>query len=192
MLYSRIALQCQQREALRKAPLYVHLLACLSDTRTPYIETPTRRAASRMTAVANTTSIRQRREATVNEHIDAENRHDIEGIIATFHHPRYEVNGEPSEGEEAVRELLQILMQGFPDLNAEIVKLRHLEDGVLVEGLITGTHAGEWVGIAPSGNRINMRVVSIFEFDEDRLMCEKAYMDVATMLAQVGVLPRVG
>jgi predicted ester cyclase len=58
--------------------------------------------------------------------------------------------------------------------------------------LITGTHAGEWVGIAPSGNRINMRVVSIFEFDEDRLMCEKAYMDVATMLAQVGVLPRVG
>jgi predicted ester cyclase len=47
------------------------------------------------------------------------------------------------------------------------------------------------VGIAPSGNRINMRVVSIFEFDEDRLMCEKACMDVATMLTQVGVLPRV-
>jgi hypothetical protein len=38
----------------------------------------------------------------------------------------------------------------------------------------------------------NIRVVSIFEFDDDRLVCEKAFMDVATMLTQVGMLPQVG
>ena len=48
------------------------------------------------------------------EHVAAENRHDVEATIATFHRPRYEVNGEPSEGEAAVRELLQGLMEGFP------------------------------------------------------------------------------
>ena len=52
-----------------------------------------------MTAVENITSLRQRREETVKQHIEAENRHDIEATIATFHRPRYEVNGEPSDGE---------------------------------------------------------------------------------------------
>ena len=43
--------------------------------------------------------LRERREAIILEHIDAENRHDVEGTIATFHRPRYEVNGVPSDGE---------------------------------------------------------------------------------------------
>ncbi len=36
-----------------------------------------------MTAVDNITSLRQRREAIVNQHAEAENRHDIEATIAT-------------------------------------------------------------------------------------------------------------
>ena len=38
-----------------------------------------------MTAVDNITSLRQRREAIVNQHAEAENRHDVEATIATFH-----------------------------------------------------------------------------------------------------------
>ncbi len=145
-----------------------------------------------MTAVDNITSLRQRRQAIVNEHAEVENRHDVEATIATFHRPRYEVNGEPSDGEEAVRELLQGLMGGFPDLHVETVRLRHMDDGVLVEGLITGTHNGGWAGIPPTGCPIEVPAVGIFEFDEDRLLCEKVYMDVATLLTQIGVLPTIG
>jgi hypothetical protein len=71
-----------------------------------------------MTAVDNITSLRQRREAIVKQHVEAENRHDIDATIATFHRRRYEVNGEPSDGEAAVRELLQGLMHGMPDPHA--------------------------------------------------------------------------
>jgi steroid delta-isomerase-like uncharacterized protein len=144
-----------------------------------------------MTAVDDITSLRQRREETVIQHIEAENRHDIEATIATFHRPRYEVNGEPSDGEEAVRELLQGLTHGLPDLYTETVRLRHLDDGVLVEGIITGTHDGEWAGIQPSGNRVNVPLVGIFEFDGDRLLCEKVYLDMVTVLTQMGVLPAI-
>ena len=63
-----------------------------------------------MTAVDNITSLRQCREAIVKQHAEAENRRDIEATIATFHRPRYEVNGKPSDGETAVRELLQGFM----------------------------------------------------------------------------------
>jgi len=138
-----------------------------------------------MTAVDNITSLRQRREAIINQHADAENRHDIEATIATFHHPRYEVNGVASDGEEAVRELLQGMMHGLPDLHAEIGKMRHADDAVFGEGFIAGTHDGEWAGIPPTGCRVEFPVVGIFEFDGDRLLCEKVYFDMATVLTQI-------
>ncbi|OBB89331.1 hypothetical protein A5760_01980 [Mycobacterium colombiense] len=144
-----------------------------------------------MTVVDSTTSIRQRREAIVNQHVEAENRHDVEAAIATFHHPRYELNGVPSEGKAAVGELLQGLMHSMSDFHAKTVRLRHMDDGVLVEGFIIGTHDGEWAGIPPSGNRLNFPLVGIFEFDGDRLLCEKVSFDMATVLTQMGVLPAI-
>ncbi|OBH90468.1 ester cyclase [Mycobacterium sp. E2733] len=145
-----------------------------------------------MTAVDDITSLRQRREAIVNQHVEVENRHDVEATIATFTQPRYEVNGVPSDGEDAVRELLQGLMVGFPDLHAELGRMRHADDAIFGEGLITGTHDGEWAGIPPTGRRIEIPIVGIFEFDGDRLLCEKVYFDMANVLMQMGVLPPIG
>jgi predicted ester cyclase len=56
---------------------------------------------------------------------------------------------------------------------------------------LTRTHDGEWAGIPPSGNHINVPVVGIFEFDGGRLLCEKVYLDMATVLTQMGALPAV-
>lgn len=145
-----------------------------------------------MTAIHDITSLRQRREEIVMQHADAENRHDVEATIATFHRPRYEVNGQLSDGTSAVRELLQGLMNAFPDLHAEIGKLRHADNAVFGETLITGTHYGEWAGIPATGRRVEVPVAAIFEFDGDKLLCEKVYMDFAAVLTQIGVLPEIG
>jgi len=32
-------------------------------------------------------------------------------------------------------------------------------------------------------------VATLFEFDEDRLLCERVYFDFATVLRQLGVIP---
>ena len=134
-------------------------------------------------------SLRERREAIVLEHVEAENRHDVEATIATFHRPRYEVNGEPSDGEAAVRELLQGMMDGFPDFHAETTKMHHADEAVIGEARITGTHNGTFAGIPSTGRRIDVPMAAIFEFEEDRLLCEKVYYDIATILIQIGVLP---
>jgi steroid delta-isomerase-like uncharacterized protein len=133
--------------------------------------------------------LRERRETIVREHVEAENRHDVEATIATFHSPSYRVNGEPVDGEAAVRELLQGLMDGFPDFKAEIGKLHHADDAVFGEARITATHKGEFNGIPPTGKPIDVRMGALFEFDEDRLLCEAVYWDIATLLTQIGVLP---
>jgi predicted ester cyclase len=99
-------------------------------------------------------SVRERRDALVREHVAAENRHDVEATIATFDRPRYEVMpfGEPNDGESAVRELLQGLMAGFPDFHAEVRKLHHADDAVILEGRLTGTHEGPFAGIPRQGD----------------------------------------
>lgn len=80
-------------------------------------------------------------------------------------------------------------MSGFPDFHIEPARVRHLDDGVLAEGTITGTHGGEWAGVPPSGRRVAVPVVGIFEFDDDRLLCEKVHLDTAASLSQIGALP---
>jgi limonene-1,2-epoxide hydrolase len=37
----------------------------------------------------------------------------------------------------------------------------------------------------PGGNRVNFPVVGIFEFDGDRLLCEKVFFDMAAVLTQM-------
>jgi len=99
------------------------------------------------------------------------------------------VNGVESDGEAAVRDLLHELMTGLPDFHAEVQKIHHADEAVIGEVLVTGTHGGEWAGIAPTGRRVGVTMVGIFEFEEDRLVCEKVFYDVATVLTQLGVLP---
>lgn len=111
------------------------------------------------------TAMQQRREAIVTRHMEVENPGDIEATIATFKRPRYEMNGVPHDGAAAVRDLLHGLMQAIPDLRAS-----------LIEGLITGTHDGEWQGIPATCRRIEFPVVAIFEFEQDRLVCEKVFL----------------
>jgi predicted ester cyclase len=126
------------------------------------------------------------------EHFRAENEHDLDGLIATFHAPRYEMMhlGRVDEGEEAVRALISGIYRGLPDIHAEPGKLRHLHDAVVVECVTTGTHEGFFAGLQPTGRKIRANSCCIFEFDgdSDRLLCERVYLDLATILRQLGAL----
>jgi steroid delta-isomerase-like uncharacterized protein len=142
---------------------------------------------------ATQTELRTVREAIVQRHVDAENRHDPAGTVATFTEPRYDVPalGEigQAHGAEAVHDLIAGLVSGFPDWHAEPGPLRHLDDGVFVEVRMTGTHNAEWAGIPPTGKPIDVRVACLFEFEQELLMCERVWFDFATVLRQLGLLP---
>jgi steroid delta-isomerase-like uncharacterized protein len=132
-------------------------------------------------------SLREKREATVLEHVDAENRHDVAASVATFHMPRYQVfpMGIIHDGKQAVEELLSGVFIGFPDFKVHIEKIHHSEDAVILEVRMRGTHLGDWAGIKATGRSMDVPVACIFEFDEDRLTCEKVYFDMATLVNQL-------
>ena len=141
--------------------------------------------------------LRAQRSAIVQAHIDAENRHDPAGILATFAgEPRYDVpmleTGADVIGPEAVREMWDALLEGFPALRLDAGPFHHSEAGVFVEVRMTGVNTGAWHGMPATGRPVDVRMGCWFEFDQDRLVCEHLYMDFATILGQLELMPAAG
>jgi predicted ester cyclase len=145
-----------------------------------------------MTATVDA-SLRQSREATVLAHLDAEKHRDLEATLATFKvgAARLELpGGEVADGPAEVADTYRALFHAFPDLSIpdlELGSLWHHGDLVIGETRLQGTHTGTFRGLPPTGRRIDMPLVAIFEFDGPDLLCERVYWDRLTLFIQLGV-----
>jgi predicted SnoaL-like aldol condensation-catalyzing enzyme len=129
--------------------------------------------------------VTQRRLKTVRDHMRLEIEHDWDGVLATFAHPRYDINDGAAvfDGEQAVRRYFAGSRTPFPDQGNEIIALAADGDFVLVEFWLTGTHLGplrrgERV-FEPTGRTFRVRMMASFEFaaDSDRIVCERPFID---------------
>ncbi|HEX2086111.1 MAG TPA: ester cyclase [Solirubrobacteraceae bacterium] len=138
---------------------------------------------------APSAELRRRREAVVREHMESENRHDFDATIGTFAHPRYEIvpTGDVYDGEEEVRAYFAETRTAFPDQRNEPISLRHADDAVVVEFDLLGTHLGPIRALPPTGRSFRCRMTAFFEFEGDRIVCERVYFDQATIMRQLGV-----
>jgi steroid delta-isomerase-like uncharacterized protein len=136
--------------------------------------------------------VRAAREKLVWEHMESENRHEFDVTMGTFHHPRYEIvpTGDVYDGEAEVQGYFEMTREAFPDQRNENHTLHHADDAVIVEFDLKGTHRGELRGIPPTGKSFECRTVAFFIFEPgtDKLVCERAYFDSATILGQLGLL----
>jgi steroid delta-isomerase-like uncharacterized protein len=135
------------------------------------------------------TDLRERRLATVRQHMESENTHDFDVTMATFDHPRYEIipTGDVYDGPEAVAEYFRLTRSAFPDQRNENTILHVAEDAVIAEFDLLGTHEGELRGIPATGKSFRCRVCALFLFepDEDHIVCERVYFDQATIVQQL-------
>jgi steroid delta-isomerase-like uncharacterized protein len=133
------------------------------------------------------TALREKREATVREHMESENRHEFDVTMSTFHHPRYEIvaTGDVHDGEAEVARYFAETRAAFPDQRNELIALHHADDAVIAEFWLRGTHEGELMGFEPTGRAFECQCVAFFLFEEDRLVCERVYFDTGTILRQL-------
>lgn len=134
-------------------------------------------------------ALRAKRDAIVMEHMTAENAYEFERCIGAFAHPRYEIvpTGEVWDGHDGVHDLLLQNITAFPDFHFEPSAIHHADEAVLVEGRFRGTHAGPWRGLPATGRRIDFPLIIVFAFEGDRMVCERTYFDLGTLLRQLGV-----
>ena len=135
--------------------------------------------------------LRARREAVVRRHMEAENVHDYDTVLATFAHPRYELmaTGQVFDGEAEVRRYFEVSRTPFPDQRNELVSIRSTDDAVVVELDLLGSHLGPLAGVEPTGREFRSRMCALFVFEDDGdgIVCERVYFNPGDILGQLGV-----
>lgn len=133
--------------------------------------------------------LRERREAVVREHMESENVHAFDRTLATFHHPRYEIvpTGDVYDGASEVSAYFAESRAAFPDQRNALIAMHHADDAIVVEFDLMGTHRGPFRGLPPTGRAFTCRTLAIFEFEGERIRCERVYFDSATILRQLGI-----
>jgi predicted ester cyclase len=118
------------------------------------------------------------------------NAHDLDAIDGLVS-PEY-VNHAASTEEYrhgGARRIWEWILSVFPDHRFEVEDV--VADGrtVAVRGTMTGTHEGEFMGIAPTGRRVAAQQSHWFRVVDGMIVEHWAVRDDLGMLQQLGVIP---
>jgi predicted ester cyclase len=115
-------------------------------------------------------------------HSIAEDRRDIDGLIATLSPDcSYEVvpTGQRWDGHDGVRAFYTELFAAFPDNAFALTEIVVGPQGVFEVATLTGTNLGPWAGAPPSGLPVSLEVLIQFPWDQgtERFHGERIWYD---------------
>jgi len=121
------------------------------------------------------------------KHSIAEDARDLAGLIATLSEDCvYELvpANKRWTGHAGARQFYMELLSAFPDIKFDLTDIVIGPQGVCEEAKVTGTHRGLWLGRAPTGQRVNFRVVIFFPWDPGRqkFSGEKIYVSPESLV----------
>ena len=122
------------------------------------------------------------------EHAMAENRRELERLIATLHEDCvYEVvpTGQLFRGKEQVRGFYRGLWEGIPNVKLELLNRIDADDCVVEQSEVHGVMTGTLFGFPPSGRELRFRCVIFFPVREGKFVGERVYFDAAEIARQV-------
>jgi len=94
----------------------------------------------------------------------------------------------PIRGREGARKALEMLFAAFPDVRFEAEQILASGDFVVARLGITGTHKGNYLGIAATNKRIDVHACNVVELRNGKTIRSRLYADNATLFQQLGVL----
>ena len=132
-----------------------------------------------------------RREVSASEHEEirelwkrhsiAEDERDLPGLISTLTPDCvYELaqTGHRWEGHEGAARFYGELLTAFPDIAFDLTDIVIGPQGVCEEARVAATHAASWLGVEPTGERLEWSVVIWFPWDREQRLFrgEKVYV----------------
>jgi steroid delta-isomerase-like uncharacterized protein len=95
----------------------------------------------------------------------------------------------PVRGQEAVKQTLQMYFRAFPDLRLEVEQIIVSGDYAVVRWIASGTHEGEFNGIAPTNRVAQSRGCTVDEIRNGLVVKSCQYSDQLALLQQLGAAP---
>ena len=94
-------------------------------------------------------------------------------------------------GRDAFKsEVIERFYTAFPDFHGDF-EITVADDGwVAGTGVVTGTHEGEWFGVAATGRQVEMRYSDFWRIEGDRLAENWVMIDHVGVFRQLGVDPK--
>jgi len=95
-------------------------------------------------------------------------------------------------GLDGAKQFFQMLRIGFPDMTST-VKMQLAEgDMVATRWVSRGTHTGEFQGVPPTGNTIEITGIAISRIANGRIVEQWGNPDLLTMMQQIGAVRQPG
>jgi predicted ester cyclase len=112
-------------------------------------------------------------------------------VMDEIFHPSYQFNlpgiaGSLSLG--ATKSFYRALYQGFPNLKHNIVEQVAARDKVVSRWVATGTHSGQFMGIAPTGKQVEYSGINIYTIDHRKFALSHVNWDLLSLFHQIGAV----
>lgn len=95
-------------------------------------------------------------------------------------------------GPEGVKQGFVMLRRAFPDLEITVEEMIGEGDTVVSRLTMRGTHRGEFMGIAPTGKRVEVAVMDVVRFAGGKAVEHRDLMDTLSLMQQLGVISPPG
>ena len=110
--------------------------------------------------------------------------------LAELTHPdfkRHDLAGALPEvsGTDGPVNLVQLVLRGIPDIHYKIEQIVAKDDRVAVQLRGTGTHRGEFLGVAGTGKRIEWNGINIYRFEDGKVIETWQLLDVWGLMRQM-------
>ena len=138
-------------------------------------------------------SVEQNKATLLNKHLELFNEGNL-SIADEIISPDYEYHGPAGEykGPEGVKQMVQAFRVAFPDGTFTIDDMVGEGDKIAIRYTLTGTHKGDYLGIPPTGNKINIQAAMFYKFENGKEVEALPFMDSLNMFQQLGISPPTG
>ncbi|MGE3844261.1 MAG: ester cyclase [Vicinamibacterales bacterium] len=129
--------------------------------------------------------------ATMRRLYDCVSAHDIAGFSAVLADDFIDHEELPgfAQTKDGAAAFFRTFIAAFPDMRMVPEDIIASGDKVVARVRVTGTHEGPFMGLSPTGKRVNVQAVDIIRFGQDGLAREHwGIFDQLGMMQQIGAI----
>ena len=127
---------------------------------------------------------------SVEEIFSAQGDLDVAGeIYAPNYVGHNPLDSEDVRGPEGAKEQARMYRNAFPDVRLNIEEQIAEGDRVVTRWIGSGTHQGEMMGIAPTGNQIRVDGITISRIQDGKVVEDWELFNALGLMQQLGAVP---